>query len=29
MCYNPALIRDKPLGAPASVKQVYNPHGKN
>ena len=23
MCYNPALVRDKPLGAPASVKQVY------
>ena len=23
MCYNPALVRDKPLGAPASVKLVY------
>ena len=23
MCYNPALVRDKPLGAPASVKRVY------
>ena len=22
MCYNPALVRDKPLGAPASVKSV-------
>ena len=24
MCYNPALVRDKPLGAPASVKPVYD-----
>ena len=23
MCYNPALVSNKPLGAPASVKQVY------
>ena len=23
MCYIPALVRDKPLRAPASVKQVY------
>ena len=23
MCYNPALVCDKPLGAPASVKRVY------
>ena len=23
MCYNPALVRDKPLGAPTSVKLVY------
>ena len=23
MCYNPALVRNKPLGAPASVKWVY------
>ena len=25
MCYNPALVRDKPLGAPACVKQVCCP----
>ena len=24
MCYDPALVRDKPLGAPASVKLVYS-----
>ena len=24
MCYNPALVLDKPLGAPASVKLVYS-----
>ena len=24
MCYNPALVRDKALGAPASVKLVYH-----
>ena len=24
MCYNPALVRDKPIGAPASVKLVYS-----
>ena len=23
MCYNPALVRDKPLGVPASVELVY------
>ena len=23
MCYNPALVRDKPLGSPASVKRVF------
>ena len=23
MCYNPPLVRDKPLGAQASVKLVY------
>ena len=23
MCYNPALVRNKPAGAPASVKLVY------
>ena len=23
MYYNPGLVRDKPLGAPASVKRVY------
>ena len=23
MCYNPVQVRDKPLWAPASVKQVY------
>ena len=23
ICYNPALFRDKPLGAPASVKMVH------
>ena len=23
MCYNPGLVRDKPLGAPASVKLIY------
>ena len=23
MCYNPPLVRDKPLGVPASVKLVY------
>ena len=23
MCYNPALVGDKPLGSPASVKRVY------
>ena len=23
MCYNPALVRDKPLGSPVSVKRVY------
>ena len=23
MCYKPPLVRDKPLGAPASVKRVY------
>ena len=23
MCHNPAPVRDKPLGAPASVKLVY------
>ena len=23
MCYNPPLVRDKPLGAPAFVKLVY------
>ena len=28
MCYNPALVRDKPLGAPASVKLVYSGAGK-
>ena len=25
MCHNPSLVRDKPLGAPASVKLVF-PH---
>ena len=25
MCYNPTLVRDKPLGTPASVKLVYCP----
>ena len=24
MCYNPPLIRDKPLGAPAFMKLVYS-----
>ena len=24
MCYNPPIVRDKPLGAPAFVKLVYN-----
>ena len=23
MCYNPALVRDEPVGSPASVKRVY------
>ena len=23
MCYNPGLVRDKPLGTPAFVKLVY------
>ena len=23
MCYDPPLVRDKPLGAPASVKLIY------
>ena len=23
MCYNPVLVRDKPLGSPTSVKRVY------
>ena len=23
MCYNPVLVRDKPLGSPASVKRIY------
>ena len=24
MCHNPPLVRDKPLGAPASVKLVFS-----
>ena len=24
MCYNPALVREKPLGVPASVKRIYS-----
>ena len=24
MCYDPALVHDKPLGAPASVKLAYS-----
>ena len=24
MCYNPALVRDKPLGSPASVKREFS-----